>query len=309
MVIVVGRNGNAIQVTNVLVETLACADHAGQIDGQQVDVGIVNVVGDKDAVQQGRQFVQDGIADKLGQFGGRDVARDDFEGCRRSAVAEFVLGEKVGLRDALEIDESALFHLMVVHLQEIQRTGRVVLAQKQVLRGARASHVQGVGTDLFFFVSGKREIRRVESDDKDVFALAAFGRVKRGKDDFAVDDTVVHFVRFKRGDVDRNVFFDKAVGQTHNIVVARLDAVGQNEEIRRQIALVQKVLDVVQNNVFNVVARVAEVGDGGTVAIRQHHHHVVVVVFAQEHLVDKGGHGLRQTVRCAQGASLKRGGS
>ena len=127
---------------------------------------------------------------------------------------------------------------MVVHLQEIQRTGRVVLAHKQVLRGARASYVQGVGADSFFLIAGKREIRRVESDDKDVFAFAAFGRVKRRKDDFAVNDAVVHLVRFKRGDVDRNVFFDEAVGQTDNVVVARLDAVGQNKKIRRKIALV-----------------------------------------------------------------------
>ena len=67
---------------------------------------------------------------------------------------------------------------------------------------------------------------------------------------------------------------------------------------------------MVQNNVFNVVARVAEVGDGGAVAIGQHRRHFVVVVFAaQEDLVDKGGHWFRETVRRAQGASLKSAGS
>jgi len=171
------------------------------------------------------------------------------------------------------------------------------------LRGARAAHIQRVGTDRLVFggAPGKGKVRRVESDQKDVFAFAAFGRVKRGKDDFAIHDTVVHFVRLKGGNVNRNVFFDQFVGQTGNVVISRFDAVRQNEKIGRGVPLFQKVLDTVQNNVFDLMSRATKVRDLWSVATGHHQ------IFSQHDLIDKGGHGLGETVRGSQRAPFKDG--
>lgn len=133
-----------------------------------------------------------------------------------------------------------------------------------------------------------------------MFALAAFGGMKRGKDDFALDDAVFDLVGFKRGNVHGNAIFDQFVGQARNVMIATLDRMRQHENVGRQVALFHEMENAIDDDIFNLVFGSANISHLRAVAAGDHE------IGAEQGAVDKPGHGLRDAIGSAQCAALKR---